>query len=144
MRISDRSSDVCSSDLLRVEGSTGAYGFRLIDVAAAIPFTPGSALVSGVLEPGRSTDIFSFAGEAGQKLYFDARTTLNSGGVMRIVDPFGRLVTGPTSLFDRELTLPATGTYLRFIEGKANRDAASDDYAFFQNGRAACREEGGQ
>src|SRR3546814_3943879 len=81
MRISDRSSDVCSSDLLRVEGSTGAYGFRLIDVAAAIPFTPGSALVSGVLEPGRSTDIFSFAGEAGQKLYFDARTTLNSGGV---------------------------------------------------------------
>src|SRR3546814_6395641 len=44
---------------LRVEGSTGAYGFRLIDVAAAIPFTPGSALVSGVLEPGRSTDIFS-------------------------------------------------------------------------------------
>src|SRR3546814_13787852 len=28
---------------LRVEGSTGAYGFRLIDVAAAIPFTPGSA-----------------------------------------------------------------------------------------------------
>src|SRR3546814_16482925 len=70
----------------RVEGSTGAYGFRLIDVAAAIPFTPGSALVSGVLEPGRSTDIFSFAGEAGQKLYFDARTTLNSGERKSVVE----------------------------------------------------------
>src|SRR3546814_9844560 len=52
---------------------------------------------------------------------------------MRIVDPFGRLVTGPTSLFDRELTLPATGTYLLFIEGRANSAAASDDYAFVLN-----------
>src|SRR3546814_12094531 len=52
---------------------------------------------------------------------------------MRIVDHFGRLVTGPTSLFDRELTLPATGTYLLFIEGRANSAAASDDYAFVLN-----------
>src|SRR3546814_14259040 len=52
---------------------------------------------------------------------------------MRIVDPFGRLVTGPTSLFARELTLPATGTYLLFIEGRANSAAASDDYAFVLN-----------
>ncbi|PZQ23763.1 MAG: hypothetical protein DI569_03340 [Sphingopyxis macrogoltabida] len=118
---------------LRIDGSTGAYGWRLIDVASATPLSPGSAVVAGLLEPARASAIYAFTGAAGEKLYFDARTTLGSGGTIRIVDPFGRTLLNPVTFADREVTLTAGGTYLLFVEGRATNSAANDDYSFVLN-----------
>ena len=64
---------------LTVAGSgqaTGAYSFRLPDLAAGATVTPGTA-VSGTLSPANSTDIYRFTASAGDSYYF-ARLSSNT------------------------------------------------------------------
>ena len=50
---------------LRIDGNTtGAYGFRLLDLASATVFAPGTPQ-SGTLTPGNSTALYAFDATAG-------------------------------------------------------------------------------
>ena len=71
---------------------TGAYQFRLLDLAEATPFTPGTP-VSGALDPANETDLVRFTASAGDRFFFDV--TARSGGsqsTWRLVDPYGNIL----------------------------------------------------
>ena len=51
---------------------TGAYSFRLWDLAQATPLTPGTP-VSGTLSPANETDLYRFTAAAGDRFSFDVR-----------------------------------------------------------------------
>ena len=64
---------------LTVDGSgdfTGAYQFRLWDLAQASPLTPGTP-VSGALDPHNETDLYRFTAAAGDRLFFDTQARTN-------------------------------------------------------------------
>ncbi|MBA4094491.1 MAG: hypothetical protein C0489_10445, partial [Candidatus Accumulibacter sp.] len=113
---------------LRVSGAAGDYSFRLLDLASATPAAVDGELVSGALLPGRETDMFSFAGTAGEKIRLNVGTDANAA--IRLIDPFGRQVVGPTSFTTQEFTLAATGTYTLLVEGRIYNGDDADDYAF--------------
>ncbi len=102
--------------------TTGAYGFRMLDLAAATAFAPGTP-VSGTLNPVNETDAYRFEATAGTRYFFDRTlySPANSDWVTwRLVDPFGRQVIAPTNFYyDIEpVTLAWDGEYTLFIEGR--------------------------
>src|SRR6266496_1039526 len=96
--------------------NTGAYSFKLSDLATATSYTPGSAL-SGTLNPAIQSQLFKFTANAGDKVFFDVQTALNAGGVFRLLDPFGQQVFFTGSDVDT-FTATATGTYTLLVEGR--------------------------
>src|SRR5207253_5062354 len=75
---------------LTISGSgqtTGAYAFRLSDLAAATPLTPGTP-VSGTLNRANSTDLYRFDSAAGQSFYI-ARLAGGGSADWRLIDPYG-------------------------------------------------------
>ena len=117
---------------LSVDGvgdTTGAYSFRLIDLAKATPLTLGAA-VNARLDPARETDAYKFSASAGQSVYFDS--LLNGGDAYwRILDPFGRQVAGLTHLSTDSgpIALAQDGIYTLLVEGRAYT-TGSPDYSF--------------
>ncbi|MCB1965138.1 MAG: LEPR-XLL domain-containing protein, partial [Candidatus Accumulibacter sp.] len=113
---------------LAVHGSgsaTGAFAFRLLDLAAAPALSPGTA-ISTRLSPGNSTQAYRFVAEAGDQI------SLRSNGgetSWRLIDPYGReLAATPTASTaaanDSETILLATsGAYTLLLEGRV--DAAT-------------------
>ncbi|HET9132418.1 MAG TPA: hypothetical protein VFO86_15795, partial [Terriglobia bacterium] len=103
-------------------GTTGAYSFRLLDLAAAIPIAQ-AATVNGALTPANGTNLYRFNIVGGEKIYFDV--TARNGGSSnrwRLLDPYLNVVferdfnntnsdTGP-------MTLTRAGTYTLEIEGR--------------------------
>src|SRR5262249_1995922 len=57
---------------------TGAYAFRLRDLSAATPLTPGTP-VSGSLDPANETDLYQFTAAAGDRFFFDLQARSNGG-----------------------------------------------------------------
>jgi hypothetical protein len=88
---------------LTVDGSTdavGAYSFRLLNLAAATPVTPGVAF-SGALNPANETDAFRFDIVGGEKIFFDVTANSNKGNARwRLLDPYLNLV------FERDFAIP--------------------------------------
>ena len=73
--------------------TTGAYSFRLSDMAAVTALTPGTA-VNGTLAGGISTDLYQFTATAGQSYYFANQVTSGTGGAndrMGWSIPFGNI-----------------------------------------------------
>ena len=111
--------------------TTGAYGFRLSDLATAPPLTPGTA-VSGALNPANSTNFYQFNVATGQSFYF-ARLSGSGGSAdawWRLIDPYGNVLFS-TFLSDdvARKTLTAAGTYTLLIEGGV-ADTGTDSYSF--------------
>src|SRR3546814_9542837 len=121
MRISDWSSDVCSSDL-----------------ADAAQITPGLP-VTGTLSPGSETEAYRFAGEAGERYYFDRQELAGVSAYWRLIAPNGR------ELFTRDLNdvegfvLPEDGVYTLLLEGYVYDAAAVGTFGFNEIGRAHVR-----
>jgi predicted RNA-binding protein associated with RNAse of E/G family len=111
-----------------VGDATPAYAFRLLDLgAAATAVTPGTPF-SGALTPPNETDVYSFAGTAGQRMYFDIRARVGASGTYwRLYDPHGNLAFGPQSFtVDVDtLELPLTGAYTLLVEGRYFETAAA-------------------
>ena len=105
-----------------------SYSFRLSDVVAdAMALTLDSATpITGALDPGLSSQFFSFSGTAGQRLYFDRET--GSSSFWRLYDPSGDYVTGGSLGFDFEAELPTDGTYILVLDGGNASDSVS--YSF--------------
>ncbi len=110
-------------------GATGAYGFRLWNLAQAAPLTPG-APVSGALDPANETDLYRFDAAAGDRFFFDVQAKSGAPGARwRLLDPYGKAVFN-TSLFDvLTLALAAAGTYTLLVEGSLG-DTVSSTYTF--------------
>jgi YD repeat-containing protein len=106
--------------------ATGAYQFRLLDLAAAAALTPGTA-VTATLNPANATDTYHFTANAGDRFFLG----LQGSGfeTLRLVDPFGNLVGASTnsftSLASQTLTLAAAGTYTLLVEGNIGATFAS-------------------
>src|SRR5947207_8324215 len=58
-----------------VGDATGAYQFRLLDLASATALTPGTP-VNGTLDPATETDLYRFTAAAGDQFFFDVQTGL--------------------------------------------------------------------
>ncbi len=110
---------------LTVDGSgdfTGAYQFRLWDLAQASPLTPGTP-VSGALDPHNETDLYRFTAAAGDRFFFDTQArTGASFDTWRLVDPFGNILFntgfGAAGTFVDTLTLAQPGSYTLLLEGR--------------------------
>jgi RHS repeat-associated protein len=110
---------------LNVDGigdATGAYSFRLVDMASAVPITPGTPF-SGDLTPSNETDLYRFTASAGDQFFFDQTTSgIDSSSTRwRLIDPYGNDLFGSYGAYlgdDVEtLTLSAAGTYTLLLEG---------------------------
>ena len=118
--------------ILTVAGSgqtTGAYSFRLSDLATATLLTPGTA-VSGTLAPANSTNLSQFSAAAGQAFYF-ARLSSSAGNTsLRLIDPYGNsLVSTGLSTDAGRVILKAAGTYTVLVEGFIS-DTVTVHYSF--------------
>src|SRR5690606_35793013 len=87
--------------VLTVDGSgdtTGNFAFRLFDMADALPMALDT-VTTGQLDPSNGTQLYKFAGAAGDRLFFDAQANTGSGE-WRLLDPHGKLVF--TTSFDSD------------------------------------------
>ncbi|HEY7118908.1 MAG TPA: hypothetical protein VH475_20125, partial [Tepidisphaeraceae bacterium] len=111
--------------------ATGAFGFRLLDFAAATAYTPGTT-ESNTLAPGLSTRMYTFQAGTGDRFYFDAlgTTGFTNTPSWRLLDPFGNSVF-LQSVSDVDVTtLTRAGTYFLLVEGRFFDTSASGDYSF--------------
>jgi len=102
-----------------VADTTGAYSFRLIDIAQAQELTLGTT-VNGQLDPANETDAYRFSVAAGQRFFIDRFAS--AGDIYwRLIDPYGRTVVDRTHMNNDlgELTLTVDGSYTLLIEGRA-------------------------
>jgi RHS repeat-associated protein len=92
------------------------YHARLLDVAQQTPLSLG-ALVSGSLNPSAESDLYTFTGTAGQRVFFDSLSVSQSPGRWALYGPDAQLVPGSSNPLgtDFEVTLPASGSYLLVV-----------------------------
>ena len=99
-------------------GATGAYSFRLLDLASATTLTPGNVVTDTLVRTGRESDAYRFTANAGDKFYFDTLTAIPRNAGWRLVDPVGRDVFNSSLGSDVDtVTMPLTGTYNLLIDG---------------------------
>src|SRR5262249_52280151 len=97
---------------------TGAYSFRLLDLGAA-PTLTLNATTSGTLNPGTTTDLFSFPGSAGQRIFINPVSGAN--GYVVLYGTAGQQITYTTlGGGGFQATLPVAGTYTVGVEGYAS------------------------
>ncbi|MFO1022820.1 MAG: Ig-like domain-containing protein [Planctomycetales bacterium] len=115
--------------------STGAYQFRLSDLSAGTPVTPGIP-VTGTLPTGYETDLYRFTATAGDRFYFDLESVSGSiaNGRWQLIDPYGHQVSTASRYLVQgdlgTLTMPSTGMYSLLIEGSPSNPGTAGDYAF--------------
>lgn len=105
---------------------TGDYEFVLSDLRSARLITPNLDIGSK-LSPGNASDIYQFAGTAGDLLHFKTLGSTNAPVLFwRVVDPTGNFIVN-NGFSDRPpLTLGQDGTYYLLVEGGiANSGIAS-------------------
>src|SRR6185503_3273717 len=85
--------------IARDQSQTGAYSFRLLDVAAAPAFTPGTPVNGGFggaqQAPGNGTNIHRFNVVAGEQFTFSGETLTGTAPQWRLLDPWGQQIFGP-------------------------------------------------
>src|SRR6056297_3178809 len=114
---------------LVVEGGTetGQYGFRLIDLETAEPLTPDQAQDTTLEAQGRASEIFSFDGRAGERLYFDQIDGFLTQARVTVVDPQGEILLSAARFQDTPLpTLQMDGTHRVLIEGPEDATAEAE------------------
>jgi hypothetical protein len=116
----------------RRNDETGPFSFRLLDFAAATPFTPGESVVTA-FTPATATAIRSFNGTWGQRFYFDGQGYTGNGQqpLFQMVSPAGKSILriGAHSDFNT-FTLAESGTYHVLVLGEPSNPAASGTATF--------------
>ena len=117
---------------LTIDGSgdtTGSYSFRLLDLAAASPLTPGTP-VSATLSPLNETDAYLFIAAAGDRFFFDVQDSTDMGNAAwRLLDPYGNELFSPYFNDVDNVTLNVAGSYTLLIEGYPY-DTGTGSYTF--------------
>jgi RHS repeat-associated protein len=96
--------------------ATGAYAFRVLDLSAGAPMTPGVA-VSSTLSPGNSTDVYRFTASAGDSYDFAALQSSFGYAAWWLIDPLGGVQFADGSNQDVGSITLQGGTYTLLIEG---------------------------
>lgn len=100
---------------------TGAYQFRLINIANAEVIALGDAVAGTLDSAGRESDLFQFEAVEGQELFFDAQIWSGGTAYWSLVGPDGTTHFGPTnftpSADPARFVVPQTGTYSILLEG---------------------------
>jgi YD repeat-containing protein len=98
--------------------ATGAYRFRLLDLAEATPLTPGAS-VSDVLDPANSTNLYRFDAQAGDRVAFHVQDRDGAPhAIWRLAGPYGNtLFSAPFNGDVDALTLSVSGSYTLLVEG---------------------------
>lgn len=110
--------------------TTGAYSFRLSDLATSSQTISLGTTVNGTLNPSTTSQFYQFNATAGQTLYFAHLSDGGSGGMFRVIDPFGSVVfSNFLAQNPGRQTLPLTGTYRILIEGNVS-DGGSINYSY--------------
>ena len=106
---------------LNVRGQSGASGnfsFRLLDLSAS-PVLSMNTVVSNVLSTAYQTDVYQFAGTAGQRLYYDAIDADIDPVQVRLSSPDGQLLFQGNADQDKgPAALPATGTFYFMVQSQ--------------------------
>jgi hypothetical protein len=105
--------------ILTVSGTgqaAGAYAFRLLDLSAGAPMTPGVA-VSSTLSPGNSTDVYRFTASAGDSYDFAALQSSSNQTTWRLIDPTGSVQLESGRSQDAGSITLLGGTYTLLVEG---------------------------
>jgi hypothetical protein len=120
---------------LRVTNSyfTGGYSFNLLDLTqptAVLP-TDGSTL-QGALTPANATQVYTFNATAGTNVYLAASGSYNyyQNIDIRLIDPSGHEIQGPTSIGNMILAIPVTGTYTLLVEGERDNAYYSGNLSY--------------
>ncbi len=101
--------------------ATGGFAFRLLDLGAATPLTPGST-VTGTLDPATRTDTYRFTAVAGDQVSFTPLTGTSANAFWTLLDPYGQSVfRSYFSTAQPGQTLAFDGTYTLLIEGDINQ-----------------------
>ena len=114
--------------------ATGAYSFRLIDLAAAAVLTPGTPVSGTLTPPTKPTCSGSTRRPAILSTSTCKRRTAAANARWRLIDPlaaelFHSSFNNATSSDVDTLTLGATGTYTLIMEGTI-ADTGSGSYTF--------------
>ncbi len=108
---------------------TGAYAFRLLDIAAAPVITPGTP-VSASLNPANQTDVYRLNVTAGDRYFFDIQSIQIADGTWRLINQYGDLIANTYIGSDfGEITLPLDGPYFLVVEGRRYA-TGSNNYTF--------------
>jgi hypothetical protein len=97
---------------------TGTYSFRLLDVTSQPVLDLQGAPTSGTLNPGTRTDLYRFAGSAGQRLFFNWQSGSTTNGYYYLFGPANQIV-GGLNYFGNplEINLPVDGPYTLALIG---------------------------
>ncbi len=99
------------------QDSEGDYNFQLLDTANAEILTLDTP-TQGILANGRETKIYQFVGEEGQRFYFDAMGSDNSGSWSIYSSSNNRIITNSLTR-DAKVALDYTGDYTLVISGNS-------------------------
>ncbi|MBF2067245.1 MAG: putative Ig domain-containing protein [Calothrix sp. C42_A2020_038] len=94
---------------------TGSYSFRLHNLSTATTLTT-SSVTTGTLNPGSSTNVFRFTGNAGNRLYLDSQTA-SPNATWLLYGPGNQLIDSKPLGNDFEVVLPGSGTYYLMLRG---------------------------
>ena len=100
--------------------NTGAYSFRVLNLASATDLTLGD-VTTGTLNDPNSTDLFTFTAEAGQRFFLDGQGTFFNGTYI-IYNAANQFVVNQNFGFDREFTIDNAGTYILAARGSSGTD----------------------
>jgi len=107
---------IAGSYRLRLTGPLNeAWSVRLLDATTPTPFAYGDT-VSGTTAPNSASVVYSFAGTAGDRLYFDNISNQVSG-VWTLFDMDRNVVFSAGVGSDQRATLPRTGNYTLVLGG---------------------------
>lgn len=118
---------------LTIDGNrqfTGAYAFRLLDLAAAELLVANQGTTGNLGPQGRETAAYRFEATEGMRFGIDVLNSPNYNHRLRLIDPLGQVVFGPTSMQDSGLmTAAMAGTYTLLVEGYA-AEGSNFSYSF--------------
>src|SRR5262249_55951419 len=104
--------------------SSPSYSFRLLDMGAAPPLTLNTT-TSGTLTPGSGTDLYSFGGIVGERVFFNAVSGTNA--YIYLYGPTGQVVPSSFTYLSGgyfQVTLPVAGQYTLGLEGYSSNTSA--------------------
>jgi hypothetical protein len=112
--------------LYGVNGATGDYRFRILDLAA-VEEMDLHVPVAGRLDPGSQTQAYQFHGTAGQRMRFDSLAASASAAEWSLLAPFDLILLSSDIGSDLgAITLPVTGTYWILVQGLASNTQSLD------------------
>jgi RHS repeat-associated protein len=99
------------------ETTTPQYSFRFFDADVATLLSSGSR--QNITVAANQTQLYRFSGTALQNLYLENNYTGNQS-TWTLYGPGNQIITSADSGADRELPLPASGTYILALNGAAS------------------------